>query len=160
MGNERKAFLSAITPLGRIGYVNTFSKKAKCVYKVKEGGTKTSQVFMMKLADMLKCLGYNIRTFYCPMSPDEKIEHIYFNDVLFSIENEYHNVEDNGYVIKFEDNLINSFDFEQYNLLLNCAEKMIKSAKRNHDDLEQLYVPYMNFDKVESMCNKVISSIK
>lgn len=160
MGSERKAFLSAITPLGRINYIDTFSKKAKCVYKVKEGNSKTAQVFMIRLADMLKCLGYDIRTFYCPMSPDEKIEHIYFNDVLFSVENEYHNIADDGNVIKFDDKSIDSFDFEQYNLLLNRAEEMIKSAKKIHDDLEQFYVPYMDFDKVESLCNKVISSIK
>lgn len=159
-GNERKAFLSAITPLGRINYIDTFSKKAKCVYKVQEESTKTAQMFMMRLADMLKCLGYDIRTFYCPMSPDEKIEHIYVNDVLISIENEYHNLADNGNVIKFDERSIDNFDFEQYNLLLNRAEEMIKSAKKLHDDLEQLYVPYMDFDKVESLCNKVISSIK
>lgn len=160
MGNERKAFLSAITPLGRINYTNTFAKKAKCVYKVKEGSTKTAQVFMMRLADMLKCIGYDIRTFYCPMSPDDKIEHIYVNDVLFSIENEYHNIVDDGHVIKFNDKEIDNFDLEQYNLLLKRAEDMIKSAKKLHDDLEQLYVPYMDFEKVEGLCNKVISSIK
>lgn len=160
-GYERKAFLSAITPLGRINYTDTFVQKSKSVYKVRANCLKTAQLFMKSLAEMFKDSGYDIRTFYCPMSPDEKIEHIYVNDMFFTVENDYHNTDCEGYVIDLntESNKL-CLDTEQYNILLKCAEEKIITAKKLHDKLEEYYVPYMNFDKVETLCESVIKSIK
>ena len=136
-GFERKAFLSAITPVGRVDYSDTFEKKADMVYKV-----KNSKTFMNGLKDQFTNNGYDIRTFYSPMSPDEKIDHIYANGIFFTVEN--------------ESNVINE---ELYNKLLDNAEEMIKTAKQYHDKLEEFYVPYMDFDKVKCMCDNVINTI-
>ena len=138
-GFERKAFLSAITPVGRVNYSDTFINKADKVYKVK---CKNSKGFMNGLKEMLINGGYDIRTFYSPMSPDEKIDHIYANGIFFTVEN--------------ESNIINE---ELYNKLLDNAEEMIKTAKQYHDKLEEYYVPYMNFDKVKCLCDNVINTI-
>ncbi len=161
IGYERKAFLSAITPLGRINYTDTFIKESKCVYKVRAKHWKTAQLFMNSLAEMFKNSGYDIRTFYCPMSPDEKIDHIYVNDMFFTIENEYHSTDCEDYIINLDTRSEPSYlDIEQYNMLLGRAENMIRTAKKLHDKLEEYYVPYMNFDKVGSMCESIIKTIK
>ncbi len=138
-GFERKAFLSAITPVGKVDYSETFINKADMVYKVK---CKSPKAFMNGLREMLINGGYEIRTFYSPMSPDEKIDHIYANGIFFTVEN--------------ESNIINE---ELYNRLLDNAEEMIKTAKQYHDKLEEYYVPYMNFDKVKYLCDNVINTI-
>ena len=160
-GYERKAFLSAFTPLGRLNYSDTFAEKSECVYKVKAKHWKTAQLFMKYLAEMFKYNGYDIRTFYCPMSPDEKIDHIYVNDMFFTVENDYHGTDCDDYVIDLNDESKPScLDTEQYNILLEKAEDKIKAAKKLHDKLEENYVPYMNFDKVGALCESVIKSIK
>ncbi len=138
-GFERKSFLSAITPVGRVNYSDTFINKADMVYKVK---CKNSKTFMNGIKEMFINGGYDIRTFYSPMSPDEKIEHIYANGIFFTVED--------------ESNIINE---ELYNNLLDNAEEMIKMAKQYHDKLEEYYIPYMDFDKVKSMCDNIINTI-
>ena len=160
-GCERKAFLSAITPLGRINYTDTFIKNSKKVYKIRANHWKTAQLFMKFLAEMFIDNGYDIRTFYCPMSPDEKIEHIYVDNMFFTLENEYHSTDNEGYAINLDNNNEPSLlDIELYNTLLKRAEEMIKKAKMLHDKLEEYYVPYMNFDKVGALCEGVIKTIK
>lgn len=136
-GFERKAFLSAITPIGKVDYSNTFINKADKVYKV-----KNSKAIMNGLKDLFINCGHDIRTFYCPMSPDEKIDHIYANGIFFTVENE-----------------INVINKDLYNKLLDNAEEMIKTAKEYHDKLEEFYVPYMDFDKVRYLCDDVINTI-
>ena len=138
-GFERKAFLSAITPLGRVNYSDTFINKADKVYKIK---SKNSKEIMNGIKKMFINGGYDIRTFYCPMSPDEKIEHIYANGIFFTVEN--------------ESDVVNK---ELYHNLLANAEEMIKMAKGYHDKLEEYYIPYMDFDKVRCLCDSVIGSI-
>ena len=97
---------------------------------------------MNGLKEMLINGGYDIRTFYSPMSPDEKIDCIYANGIFFTAENEC--------------DVINE---ELYNKLLDNAEEMIKTAKQYHDKLEEYYIPYMDFDKVKCLCDNVINTI-
>lgn len=167
-GEERKAFLSAVTPLGRINYIDTFARNADRVYKIKAENQKIAKVFMRELADMFIDSGKDIRTFYCPMSPNDKIEHIYTNGVFFTIENDFHKTQiiDTAHSICL-DNYSDSreissdsgFDKEQYTLLLDRAEKMIRTAKGLHDKLEEYYVPYMDFEKVQHLCTEVINHL-
>ena len=167
-GWERKAFLSAITPLGRINYIDTFIKKAKYVYKIKSASPQATELFMGGLCQMLKNNGHNIRTFYCPMSPDEKIEHIYADGIFFTVENEYHRAESAStqHIINLDNypdgkNISpdHAADINQYNALLERAEQMVTTAKKLHDELEEYYIPYMDFSKVGSLSEDVIKSI-
>ncbi len=164
-GQERKAFLSAVTPLGRINYIDTFAQNANYIYKIKSKNKKNADMFMSGLSEMLKNCGYDIRTFFCPMSPDKSIEHIYANGMFFTVENEYHCIKnaDASYVIDFDKwNKCDkaSADLQQYNMLLKRSEEMIKEAKKLHDELERYYVPYMDFEKTENLCDNVIRTIK
>ena len=164
-GNERRAFLSAITPLGRMNYINTFCENSDIVYKIKSNCQNTAGLFMNGLAQMLREKGEDIRTFYCPMSPDKKIEHIYANGILFTLENDYHKSDRSieSHIIELGNQTNREYDLfsdiEQYNLLLDGAEKMMKCAKELHDKLEEYYIPYMDFGRVEKLCNKVIEDI-
>ena len=53
--------------------------------------------FFDALSKMLTGAGIDIRTFYCPMSPDSKIEHIYAPDIdtFFTTGNQYHTITGN-----------------------------------------------------------------
>ncbi len=169
-GSERKAFVSAITPLGRVNYIDTFAHGAKSVYKIGAKYCAASKMFMALLADMFKNGGYDIRTFYCSMSPDEKIEHIYVPALgaFFTTENAYHSAENadatceinlDVYVDYKKLSLATITDMEQYNALMQRAADTVLAAKKLHDKLEQFYIPYMDFGRVESICTNVLASL-
>lgn len=169
-GSARKAFLSSFTPLGRLGYAPTFAASASRVYAVKANRAPNCAKFMSSLANSLTEAGIDIRTFYCPMSPASKIEHIYAPDIdtFFTVENAYHtpleNVSKNivdldKYVHAQNIGADVSDDLEYYNIMMSRALGAIADAKKLHDELEQCYVPYMDFGKTETLCEKVIKSI-
>ena len=50
-------------------------------------------------------------------------------------------------------------DIDGYNMLLGRAADTVMAAKKLHDKLEKFYAPYMDFGRVESMCDGVIGSL-
>ena len=169
-GRERKAFLSAITHMGRVDYADTYVHNAKCVYKIVSKCSSASKYFMKKLCGMLKTSGCDVHSFYCPMSPDEKIEHIYVpvTGMLFTVENTYNkgNVSCFDYEINLDKYIdckyvmdMTAADMEIYNMLVSRASDSLRAAKKLHDKLEEFYVPYMDFGKTESICDGVIRTL-
>lgn len=169
-GSERKAFLSAITPLGEKNYIDTFAHNAKYVYNVESDFAPNTDMFMRGLAKLFTQSGIDIRSFYCPMSPDKKIEHIYIpsTDTFFTVRNAHHRansgedacvIDLNRYVKTQDITPGISADMELYNLLVNKAIDTIAEAKKLHDELETHYIPHMDFDRVGELCANLISSI-
>ncbi len=169
-GHERKAFLSAITPLGRVNYIDTFVKNAECVYSIEAEFVPDSGKFMTGIAQLLLQNGVDIHTFYCPMSPDKKLEHIYVpqSGLFITTQNTYHRAKsaENEYVtdlnkyVKMRDVTLDTVsDMEFYNLLINRASDTIAEAKELHDELEKNYIPNMDFDMVETLYTNLIESI-
>ncbi len=169
-GTERKAFLGAITPLGKLNYIDTFAAHAKYVYLIEADIAPNSGAFFRALADTLTTAGLDVRTFYCPMSPDAKIEHIYVPalDAFFTTKNAYHAVKEayvsetidlNQYVCAERVPVAAAIDMESYNTLLARAIESIAGAKKLHDELEQNYIPYMDFEKVDFLAKNVIESL-
>lgn len=170
-GKERKAFLGAVTPLGIINYVDTFAANARYVYCIEAEFAYNAGDFFQTLADLFLRSGYDIRTFYCPMAPASKMEHLYVPslDVFFTARNTHHmltqadctdTIDLNQYVDAKNIPASTAVDLEFYNLLLSRAVESIAGAKKLHDALEQNYVPYMDFGKVEFLCDKVIETIQ
>lgn len=156
VGTEQKAFLSALTPFGKINYSETFLKSSEKSYKIIAKSENSKMLFMQKLSDFLVMSGENVRSFYCPMSPNKKIEHIYCDKMFFTTDENVSEAvpiyisgeEDSGYL-----------DVEEYKRLLDMAEEKLAKAKGLHDRLEEFYIPHMNFDKINEICQNVINSI-
>ncbi len=167
-GFERKAFLSAITHLGKKGYVDTFIQNASHTYRIKSNSV-VSSALLEKLKELFILHGYEARVFYCPMSPDDKPEHLYvpaFN-IFFTTETcpdtstNFDKVNETeikiGSVAKMSSSLCD--DTELYNTLIKCAIKDLAYAKKLHDELEKYYIPYMDFGKVQNICQNLINTI-
>jgi len=167
-GFERKAFLSAITHLGKKGYADSFIQHASHTYKIKSDAMTTYALFE-KLKQLFILHGYEARTFYSPMSPDNKIEHLYvpeFN-IFFTIdahpntsasfENENETEIKVGTSAKMSDSLCD--DTELYNSLIERAISDLSHAKKLHDELEKYYIPYMDFGKVQNLCQNLIDTL-
>ncbi len=165
--SERKAFLCAITPYGKIEYTDSFSKNAKKVYKIKADCASHSSHLLHAFKELFLKSGYDVRTFYSSMSPDVMLEHLYVPevDVFFTTKNKPNSfvTEEITLSANLKDKNISLdiySDLEMYNLLIKRATTSIANAKHLHDELEAMYVPFMNFGEIESLCDSVIMSIK
>ncbi len=169
-GTIRRAFLSAYTSLGRINYIDTYAKNASQIYEIKTDIGLDKYDFLKNIATYFSDAGYDAVCFYCPMSPDIKVEHLYIPQlkVFFTTKNMYHSLSkveptdeiDFSNRGKITDLSVDIYDdIEIYNILCEKACTMLSKAKKLHDELEKKYIPYMDFGKVEGMCSKVIESL-
>lgn len=169
-GVVRRAFLGAFTSLGRINYIDTYAKNASQIYEIKTDFGIDNNNFLKNIATYFSDAGYDVHCFYCPISPDVKMEHLYIpqHRVFFTTENKYHSLSkaEPTVEIDFRNNKINDVstdiydDIEIYNILLQKACAMLSKAKKLHDELEEKYIPCMDFGKVEGMCSELIESLE
>ncbi len=135
--------------------------------------------FMEILSEGAVCRGLDVEAYYCAMSPDEKIEHLLIPAVgaAFITANPYHDLEpweicregselilmdaeDYMDPVKLEESrsLIESLKSE-YDALLNRAVKCLEKAREVHSEMEEMYVPNMNFAEVEKLRQKICEEL-
>ena len=173
----RRLFASAITPAGLVNYSDTVLYDCEHVYALALGDDVNSfggaDAVMNKLVADIYSHGYMCETFYCPMKPMTRIEHIVIPELKVGVTvlNRYNNdetvatdiidmmgtvnrakIRDNADVIR-ENN-------DMYAQLLRFAEGAIKDAYWQHNTLESYYVPNINFDAVNESCRETIEDIK
>lgn len=172
LGSERHLFLTAFTPNGIVTFAEEHNKRCNQVYVLKGGpGTGKSRL-MQYLANEAVRRGYRVEVYHSPLIP-ELIEHIILPDLKIGImsSNEINNIDLDGNLIFMENYQNLSYlnhsreqmrvDIDNFYALLSRALKSISSAKTLHDELEQYYIPNMDFKRVDSyyeqMLNKLLS---
>lgn len=163
-GKIKKAFLSALTPKGSIGYIDSFAAGAARTI-VLDADADTSALFANRLATCIEHSGKDAYFFYCPMQPETKIEHIYLPEehLLITTANSFHKCNTSAEHIDL--NIYTAptsalrADTDILNILLSRAIACIRAAKAMHDELEQFYIPYMHFDAMADLPNKIVSEI-
>ncbi len=163
-GKIKKAFISALTPKGNIGYIDSFAASAKRVIVI-EATFDVSALFTNRLAARIEESGKDAYFFYCPMQPDTKIEHIYLPQeaLLITTANAFHSCNAAAEHIN-----LNAYaqavpalraDTDIFNILLSRAIACLRNAKTLHDELEQYYVPHMDFAAMADLPNKIVSKL-
>ncbi|NLY44061.1 MAG: ATPase [Clostridiaceae bacterium] len=172
LGRVRKLFGSAITPGGLCNYLETIIDVNERVYVVKGAvGTGTERL-LAKIADAAVQRGLDVETYYCPMDPEKRIEHVIIPglSLAFTTSNKYHAagnnskniidlgiytdksiLEKHGEILKYDNDMLDS--------LLDRAILTIKKAKEEHDRMESYYIPNMNFDEVQACLEKTLNRI-
>jgi len=161
-GMCRKMFLSAVGPDGVVNYLKEAFKTGRTF--IVKGGYGTSH-FIRRIMETALWRGFSVEAFYCPMFPDEKIEHLIISDINVNITtyNYYHHHTD-GEVI----------DLDEYcteiparledawgciAVLLRQAISALSEARAAHSFLESFYVPAMDFEGLEEQSGLLIKSI-
>lgn len=171
-GKIRKLFASAITPDGLINYLDNILGDYENVYILKgEIGTKTESVLARIMYEVVQ-RGADVEAYYCPMEPDKKIEHLLIPklNMAFTTSNNYHSIKvDSEKIIdmnKYVDKIVLAqyenvlqYDLQMFEQLLTKTTDTIKEAKELHDEMEKMYIPYMNFDGVGDCRKKIIKRI-
>lgn len=94
-GREKKSFAAAVTANGIVSYTESLLRNMKKVYIINSplGYANGSLMSIIKEGAIYR--GFDVETFYCSMSPDEKIDHLIVPElgIAFTTVNEYHDIE-------------------------------------------------------------------
>lgn len=172
-GNERHLFATGFTPKGIVTYIPTLINDLSKVYVLKGGpGTGKTDVLQYISDEAIK-RGFNVEILHTPLWP-EKIEHIIIPELSTAIvtANEINKMEFEGQGEIYDMNDFLDQDYIGYHLssildvrsvfyiLLQKGLDCIKNAKALHDDLEEFYVPNMDFSKADEIYNELLNKLK
>ena len=182
-GRAKKFFASAITANGVTHYIPSLLSEMQTVYMINSPVGFSNSSFMEVVSEGAIYRGFDVEYYYCPMSPEQKIEHIIIPSIktAFVTMNEYHDVEPweisdlwendqeiilidmNDYMntrkISENKGLIVSLK-EEYDILLSKAYNNLSMAKKTHLLVEDMYIPNMNFTEVANLLENTIAEIE
>lgn len=177
-GRVKKFFASAITASGAVNYLTSLAAEMEKVYMINVPTGYAANSLMSILAEGAIYRGFDIELFYCSMSPEEKVEHILIPELktAFMTVNRYHDVEPwelvsaegreqeiafldmNDYMdsMTLDSNreLLSALN-DEYDILLNKAVRYLGKAKKTHLQVEEMYVPNMNFTQVSALAGEL-----
>lgn len=152
-GKIRKLFVSGITPLGIVNYWDSIFEG----YVIGLMDCAESSELLKIISHYAALSGLNNDAFFCPLSPDDKLEHLYIPklDLAFTTLNDYHWYTNCDQIIE-----LSQYE-EQSDLKDNVenAVKALRNAKEWHDKIEEIYIPAMDFDKVNKLWNNLMDKI-
>lgn len=185
-GREKKFFASAITGSGCVNYITTLLSDLDRVYIINAPSGYLNDSFMNIIKEGAIYRGFDVESFYCPMCPEEKLEHIIIPDlkVGFLTTNEYHDIEPWEINFEgFEENdencceheiiLLDISDYmdgltivenkglietleEEFDILLNKAIQGLSNAREAHMRVEAMYIPNMNFTRINAKFDEIL----
>lgn len=173
----RKYFASAITHMGILYHMGSLVKEYKKLYVFYVPSCFNNKLVMRKMAEEFLLKGYSVEQYYCPMDPEDKIDHILIPEleVGFMTLNDYHNLESdesNTEIINID---IREFldwnNLEKYvhvieqceqeiDRMVECSIDYLRNAKQEHDILEGYYIPCMDFEKIKDITDEWICKIE
>ncbi len=169
-GDEKKRFISGITPKGLVFYRTTVTKLCKTVIALEDDYGAVSGIFMNVIREEALRLGQDIYTCYSTFAPD-KIDHILIPSLslAFCCENRYTHPEGitrRIHARRFTDSVALAAKRTRINFnrraadeLLREAVAVIAEAKRVHDNLEEYYVNAMDFSLVGKLTERLVNEI-
>lgn len=168
---DRKLFLSALTPDGRVSFMNNF-RNNNIVYGIKSmrGGVGVDR-FLSAIKNMAKFYGISIESFHNPLAP-ERIEALHlFGEALqtsvaiMPVEGifSYSGVENARieleacFDVKALDILPHNNDLIE--TLLKSTTEMLYKAREVHSEIECIYTNALMYTELDEMSSNAIDSI-
>lgn len=171
-GAESVRFLSAVTVGGDMMFTESAKRLAKRLYIIDDEHGAVARLLLLALRGEALDAGYDIITCYCPMSPYDKIEHLFIPElgVGFMTSNKFHKLDLEAFrtihTQRFTDKEKLAEKKQRLNFnrkaakeLLGEASKLITDAKGIHDQLEKYYVDAMDFNALSQRSEAVIRKI-
>lgn len=181
-GRIRKFFATAITPYGFYNGIKDVLPGINKIYLINVPEGFHNQSLMQMILEGAKYRGLDVWCYYCPMGPEDKIEHMVIPQLslAFVTTNRWHDVEPWELTdMESEDREITyldicdyqSFFFTEsnrgllhkltthYEDMLQTAVYAFSKAKENHDAVEQFYTGTMDFEAVNRKAKEIIDEI-
>lgn len=176
-GRVRKQFASALTPDGCVNYISSLMADAAKIYLIEEPAGMSGDRLIRLFLESALYRGYDAECFYCSMDPSDKPEHLYIPQIktAFVSSNSYHPLDAsdfNGKVTSInlhrmllieEDSAAQAHIGHTTKLmeeLIDSAFRCFREAKAQHDQLEQAYIPNMDFSRLLSLQQDILAEIR
>ncbi len=174
VGHRKKYFATAITSSGLISHMDSLTKPFETLFLLNAPTGFSTDRILRILSENAVHRGYSVEEFYCPMDPENTMEHLLIPEMKtgFITLNAYHDMEcrTHGKIIEMREfidwNKIEKYaslicDIEEKSSkLIDMAVNCLKEAKREHDVLEGYYIPNMNFEKIGKLADEWIAKIE
>lgn len=140
-GKARHLFATAITPSGYTSFLDTILEGR--IIGVTDGAGSSD--LLKEIARRARVNGYDTDLYFCPLLPDEKLEHLVIRDanLSFTTLNKYHEYENINEKVKMPENLPVPKEFDN---LIALAQNSLKVAKTKHRSIEEIYISAMDFE--------------
>ena len=181
-GHIKKFFATGITPTGCVNYSKSLVKDIDKVYLINVPEGYRNHSFMHVLLEGAIYRGFDAECYYCPMDPEEKIEHLIIPELslAFLTTNKWHDLE--PWDITCEDGkikdiiLIDISDYQSiyfaerqkdllhqlsksYAEMMQLALSAFGKAKEAHDLVEKFYIKNMDFSRVDALVEQTVKEI-
>lgn len=167
---EKKRFLGAISCEGAMQLYESIDAQAKRVYELQDPyGVSYKMLEMLRKA--ILNTGYDVISFFSPEEPD-RLEHLLVPELSLAFVRTWDKNTDGKRPYRrirmeslLEKDFIKykrpQFKFSQRiaNELRVDAIEELKKAKDLHDEMEDLYAPFVDFKKVNNITDKLIAEI-
>lgn len=172
--HEDVRLLSAVTWQGVVVYKDTISKLADTVVRFDDPFGCSAKVMLRVLRDEALARGHRIVTCYCPMSPFDKIEHVFLPELrlAFITQNDLHPLEPEAASLRTihcqrfcsKEGLSLRRKRLQFNKkaaaeLLSQAVALLRETKECHDALEQYYMNAADFTQLDRAFEKIVAQL-
>lgn len=177
VGSEKVRFFSAVTCDGVVFYEKTADILCKKIYLIDDEYGAVGRLLLNSLRARAIAAGYDIISCYCPLSPFEKLEHMFIPELSlgFVTSNRFHDMSESKIIEPYR--IVNSqrfisrdkiapsrrrllFNRKAAAKMLDRASQMLQDAKKLHGELESYYVQAMDFEKLDELTQYVMDKIQ
>lgn len=170
-GKEVRRFLSAISPLGNVYLKETALELCNKIYELTDT-YGLSQFMLNQLKNAAIAAGHTVIGCYCPMNPENKLEHLIIPALSLGFFTVHSNMEPfdapyrrihldsylDGEILKTNKQRL-KFMRRTCASLLDEAVMNLKAAKTIHDRIEAYYNPAINFDGLYAAADSIGRSL-
>lgn len=142
LGHTRKLFASGLTPKGAVNFLDTILE-GRTIGVI---GKTDASLLLQEINRCANLSGFNTDAFFCPFSPDSKLEHLVIKEagLSFTTLNKYHTAATVDETIYLSDP--EQKDKKLFDSLIKKGIAALKEAKKYHGKIEGFYIPAMDFD--------------
>jgi len=168
-GTVRRLFASAFTPQGIANHLVDIIGECKKVYVIKaKTGSAYERILSLVLENVTAC-GFDAEAFYCSMKPDKKIDHLVIPALSLAVisSNKFHPFQQEInkkeiVTVEFSRSIEEAEDICLLKMeeLITEAIRCLAEAKTKRDELENLYIPNMDFEKVGKLRKRIENEIR
>lgn len=167
-GRDRHLFHSALTPDGRVDYIDTLIDDSFETYLIKGVYSKGASDILRMLTEDFMLRGYSTEIYHHPLNP-ERIETIIIEKLKvalttdINIKGKTHTEVDLDQALipeRMPDDGLMQGNSKMMETFLGEAYSRIKAAKLKHDEMEGYYIPQMDFNAVAELENQIVDRIR
>ncbi|MGJ7920659.1 PRK06851 family protein [Neobacillus sp. LXY-4] len=166
----RHRFLGAATPKGAVDFVQNLTEDTPNRYFIKGRPGSGKSTLLKKLVSHAEANGFDVEVYHCGFDPNS-LDMVIVRELGFSIfdstaPHEYFPSRQGDEIIDMYEHLITPGTDEKYQKELTeisnrYKEKMreaisfLAQAKAYHDELEEIYRPALNFEKLDQIAEEI-----